>query len=286
MSGTAVEALRESLTCGICLEVMTDPMTVCSQGHVYDLECVSDWKKQKNSCPTCREPLLATWTRSKFVVRYLEQYHRLDKTALPILEQSTMLPDLPTGLLSTAFKTNDLIAARQAIGQNAKIQYADVVDNVSSREMFALLTAHYSQSRTGLLQMAVKHNKLESLTMLWTLDPPFRFNPDDFTILHYACQHENSVSLHFLLNYCPPDGHLPPRHYINACDAAGRTPLMIACTHDTSLACVRLLLDHGADRSIRTPSGLTALSYARVRDKQPLISMLTQPPPEETCILQ
>ena len=53
---------------------------------------------------------------------------------------------------------------------------------------------------------------------------------------------------------------------INARDADGRTPLMMASYSDAdSIAVVRLLIERGADVNLRTPSGDTAVSLAAAR---------------------
>ena len=49
---------HESLTCIICFQVMTKPVTLeCKAGHTYGLACIKQWIKGKGitTCPYCRE---------------------------------------------------------------------------------------------------------------------------------------------------------------------------------------------------------------------------------------
>ena len=49
---------HESLTCIICFQVMTKPVTLeCTAGHTYGLACIKEWIKGKGitTCPYCRE---------------------------------------------------------------------------------------------------------------------------------------------------------------------------------------------------------------------------------------
>mmetsp|Transcript_27534 Transcript_27534/g.62431 ORF Transcript_27534/g.62431 Transcript_27534/m.62431 type:complete len:423 (+) Transcript_27534:41-1309(+) len=45
------------LTCGICMEVLNDPVLVCGEQHTYCRACIALWKDTKSTCPECRVPI-------------------------------------------------------------------------------------------------------------------------------------------------------------------------------------------------------------------------------------
>lgn len=47
-----VDAVPSSFQCGVCLEVMRDPVSGCQEGHCFCLECI----KELSNCPMCRAP--------------------------------------------------------------------------------------------------------------------------------------------------------------------------------------------------------------------------------------
>uniref|UniRef100_A0A3P8UZN4 Uncharacterized protein n=1 Tax=Cynoglossus semilaevis TaxID=244447 RepID=A0A3P8UZN4_CYNSE len=47
----------EHLTCGICLSIFTDPVTLAC-GHSFCRLCITDERNSKNSCPQCRTPVV------------------------------------------------------------------------------------------------------------------------------------------------------------------------------------------------------------------------------------
>jgi len=48
--------VAEELKCGICMDVMVTPVTVCGENHVFCETCITEWKSH-GSCPQCRRPL-------------------------------------------------------------------------------------------------------------------------------------------------------------------------------------------------------------------------------------
>ena len=52
------QQVDERLTCIICYQVMTKPVSLkCKAGHTYGLACIQEWIKGKAicQCPYCRE---------------------------------------------------------------------------------------------------------------------------------------------------------------------------------------------------------------------------------------
>jgi len=43
--------------CGICMEIMRDPVQICSVHHTYCVGCISRWRSTKTTCPDCRAPI-------------------------------------------------------------------------------------------------------------------------------------------------------------------------------------------------------------------------------------
>jgi ankyrin repeat protein len=108
---------------------------------------------------------------------------------------------------------------------------------------------------------------------------------DGWTPLHFAAMDDNEPLVVALLGAgCPADAlnhdGLPPLHYaamnnraatqvrlvaagvnLNYDPRGDATPLMVAAKNGR-LELVRLLLDHGADPTVRSPEGLTAVDYA------------------------
>lgn len=64
---------------------------------------------------------------------------------------------------------------------------------------------------------------------------------------------------------------------VNARDSKGRTPLMIAMAEIPAEYLVPLLLEYGADPSIRDANGFTALNYAQFNDASPEVMELLTP---------
>jgi hypothetical protein len=55
---TDVAALLEHLQCPVCIEIKANTRLACEAGHALCAECVSQLKRDKRSCPTCRQALL------------------------------------------------------------------------------------------------------------------------------------------------------------------------------------------------------------------------------------
>ncbi len=81
-------------------------------------------------------------------------------------------------------------------------------------------------------------------------------NRAGWTALHYAASHTGDTALHILQQL------LEHSAYIDAESPNGTTPLMMAARYGLSDA-VALLLEAGADPSLKNQQGLTAVDFAR-----------------------
>jgi hypothetical protein len=57
-ASSAVIAIPDEFLCPITGEIMTDPVNVCAEGHIFERSAINQWSAQgRNNCPTCRTPL-------------------------------------------------------------------------------------------------------------------------------------------------------------------------------------------------------------------------------------
>ena len=89
-------------------------------------------------------------------------------------------------------------------------------------------------------------------------------NKPGWTPLHYAATNGHLNVINLLL-----DQHA----YIDAASPNGTTPLMMAAEYSAATT-VQLLLEAGADPSIKNGKGLSALDFARRADRQDSVAMI------------
>jgi ankyrin repeat protein len=133
------------------------------------------------------------------------------------------------------------------------------LQNGASKAFFALLAARQvnvdarnAQDESPLMMAALKGN-VEAVKALLARDADV--NKTGWTPLHYAAsagspQHAAIIAL-LLENHA----------YIDAASPNGTTPLMMAA-HYGSIESVQLLLDEGADPTLKNQLGLTATDFA------------------------
>ena len=95
----------------------------------------------------------------------------------------------------------------------------------------------------------------------------------DGTALMYQAEHGTVESMESLLAHKP---HALP----NLQDSDGRTALHCAVYSGDDPAKVRLLLDYGADKTIRDNNGRTALDYAKTSNRTECIKLLENYTPQ------
>ena len=50
--------IPDEFLCPITGEIMTDPVNVCAEGHIFEREAINRWSTEgHNNCPSCRTPL-------------------------------------------------------------------------------------------------------------------------------------------------------------------------------------------------------------------------------------
>lgn len=58
MSVSNTSVIPDEFLCPITGEIMTDPVNVCAEGHIFERAAINRWSSEgRNNCPTCRTPL-------------------------------------------------------------------------------------------------------------------------------------------------------------------------------------------------------------------------------------
>ena len=125
----ALEQLKESTTCSICLELMTDPVIVCKNVHTYDRHCITAWGKK--TCPECRGPLLTQFLPHRLVSQNIEIYQKaMGKNQTPSLASRVQPPTPPKVQPAVsrcpvieAVQEGDETAVRELIKKGANINH-------------------------------------------------------------------------------------------------------------------------------------------------------------------
>lgn len=83
------DPLKANLTCGICSEIFYKPVSCLPCLHNFCAPCYSQWMKQSNTCPQCRQPVTEIRRNHAFVSlveSYLEQHPNRKHTEEEIKE--------------------------------------------------------------------------------------------------------------------------------------------------------------------------------------------------------
>lgn len=117
------------------------------------------------------------------------------------------------------------------------------------------------------LMLAALRGNLPAARALIALDADV--NKTGWTPLHYAatCTTPDAKAMVALL--------LEEHAYIDAASPNGTTPLMMAVRYGAADV-ARLLVDEGADPTLKNELGLTALDFARQADRADMVELLTQ----------
>ncbi|KAF2869930.1 ankyrin repeat-containing domain protein [Massariosphaeria phaeospora] len=91
-------------------------------------------------------------------------------------------------------------------------------------------------------------------------------DPDDRLPLHWAVSYNHLPIIHLL--------HASPHFSVDAPDALGWTPLMMACSRKDAEPIITLLLQLGADPNAKTHNGQTALHFAASKQNLDVVRML------------
>jgi ankyrin repeat protein len=111
-------------------------------------------------------------------------------------------------------------------------------------------------SNESALMMAALHNQLEVATVL--IERGAEVNRKGWTPLHYAATRGHIAMMRLLLENSA---------YIDAESPNGTTPLMMAAYYAPPLT-VKLLLEEGADPTLRNQAKVTALDMAMANDRK------------------
>lgn len=120
------------------------------------------------------------------------------------------------------------------------------------------------QNETPLMMACIKGN-LNLVKELIRRDADV--NREGWTPLHYAASADTPQTLDIARLL------LEESAYIDAASPNGTTPLMLAAQY-SSEAVVKLLLQEGADVTLRNQRGLTAVDFARLVDRQYMVELL------------
>lgn len=123
------------------------------------------------------------------------------------------------------------------------------------------LELNAANGNTALMMAAFKHNKEAVLALL---DKGAVVNRPGWTALHYAAAAGDDEIAKILL-----DNHA----YIDASAPAKFTPLMIAAREGND-STVKLLMEEGADASLKNSEGLTAAQIAQRADKRRIADLI------------
>jgi ankyrin repeat protein len=154
------------------------------------------------------------------------------------------------------------------------IHYAAMAGNVKHLELLLkknanLISAASNNGSTALI-VAIQHQQLEFIHHLLKRKTVLATLSGGYTELHCAL-HEGDLSIiHRLL-----ESKSIVNSCINICSDEGGTPLMMACEHNL-VEVVSILLEKGADPSIKRQDGVTAIEIAIRNNCLPILKLLFQ----------
>ena len=148
-----------------------------------------------------------------------------------------------------------------ALGRDA-LQVADFLASHPDTDLNATNTAG-----ENALMMAALRGHLGLVQRL--IERQAQVNRPGWTPLHYAATHDGEAAL-------PITRLLLEHHaYIDAASPNGSTPLMMAARYGQA-SVVRLLLEQGADPTLRNQQGLDAIDFARQIDREHVAEAIAQ----------
>ncbi len=119
VSAALLNKLKDTITCSICQDILTDPVIACTKQHIFDLHCLMHWVERKPTCPECREKLQSTFQTNRLAQMNIEIYQNglkqeketLEKRAQLATSTSVRLDGLPIlNNVAPVISTNSTVA--------------------------------------------------------------------------------------------------------------------------------------------------------------------------------
>jgi hypothetical protein len=155
----------DEFICAICLDILKNPTSACSQTHLYCNECIRTVLETTKSCPTCREPisaakLVGNRPIQNLIAKGIKFSSHADLVAKKVasINQVRVKWDcewpLAAGTTEVYSKNVDVgpykVSLKMIVGQDADVGYVGLFLYVSS-QMDYYFPANIAQSSIALL---------------------------------------------------------------------------------------------------------------------------------------
>ena len=102
------EGMASNLICSICTEIFHDPYNVSPCNHVFCGGCLSQWIKQQDHCPTCRERF-TTISFHHMISNMVSTFYETNPNRRRNQEEITLLNGMNTLPRNTSYQSKNFI---------------------------------------------------------------------------------------------------------------------------------------------------------------------------------